>query len=174
MLVATSSGHLERSRHLAAACVFLVFASGCVTNHPFPRGAEVDVSGLVNELEAKGEDEDALFDITYVPFAHLDLQAFAENDDTARYPEGHAFISVRSWLPLFGIVDGDFELYDAEQSAYEKNELTSVLWGLWTRQRTTLQTGHGERTARNYSLLWIFDWGPSVDYDHAEEDPAPR
>ena len=158
-----------RSWQLVAVCVFLVFASGCVTNHPFVRGAELDVSGLVSELETKSGEDQALFDITYVPFAHLDLQVFAKNGGTERYPEGHAFVSMRSWLPLFGIVDGDIELYDAEQSAYEKQEFTSVLWGLWTRERKTIQTGHGERTEHNYSLLWILNWGPSVHYDQPAE-----
>jgi hypothetical protein len=165
MLVATSGDPLKRSWQRVAVCVFLVFGSGCVTNHRFVRGEELDVSALVSELETKSEEDDALFDITYVPFAHLDLQVFAENDENPHYPEGHAFISVRSWLPLFGIVDGNIELYDAEQAAYEKQEFRSLLWGLWTRERTTVQTGHGERTERNHSLLWILDWGPSAHYD---------
>ena len=165
MLVATSDGSLKRSCQRVAVCVFLVLASGCVTNHPFVRGAELDVPGLVSELEAKSEKEDALFDIHFFPFAHLDLQVFARNDDTERYPEGHAFISMRSWLPLFGIVDGDVELYDSEQSAYEKKEFRSVLWGLWTRERNTIQTSHGERIESNSNLFWILDWGPGVHYN---------
>ena len=54
MLVATSGDPLEGSRQLVAVAAFLVFASGCVTNHPFVRGAELDVSGLVSELSATG------------------------------------------------------------------------------------------------------------------------
>ena len=70
MLVATSGGPLERSWQLVAAVVFLVMASGCATNHDFVRGAELDLPGLVNTLETKSEEDDALFDITFVPLVH--------------------------------------------------------------------------------------------------------
>ena len=66
--------------------------------------------------------------------------------------------------PSKGIVDGGIELYDAERSAYEKNEFLSVLWGLWSRQQTTIPTAIGGRSELNYSLLWILNLGPRIKY----------
>lgn len=157
---------LNRMWRPFAALALVAFASGCAANHSFVRGETLDVSSLVSELDTiRGDDEDdALYDMTYIPFAHLDLQVFAKTEDTKRYPNGHTFASIRSWLPLFGIVDGEIELYDAERAAYEKNEFLSVLWGLWSQQRTTVQTAYGVRTERNYNLFWILNSGPRIKY----------
>ena len=77
---------------------------------------------------------------------------------------------MRSWLPLFGFVDGDFALYDEERTAYETGEFSSVFWGLWSRRLHTVQTRHGDRVERHFGLLWLFDVGPDVEYPaHARE-----
>jgi hypothetical protein len=156
----------------------LVTTGGCFSNHAFVRGADLDVPALATELASRDKDKgkkgDALVDVVYIPFAHMDLQVFAENEDVAHYPAGHAFVSVRSWLPLFGIVDGSVELYDAEQRVYERGDFTSILWGLWTRERTTIPTAHGERTERNGRFLWLLDWGRHVRYESIEEQSASR
>ena len=164
MHVAMTLGSMKHWQWIPLGIV-LALGSGCVSNHGFVRGAKLDVPALASELEALGEDEDALYDLTLIPFTHLDLQAFAQNDEMEDYPEGHAFISVRSWLPLFGIFDGGVELYDADHTAYETEAFRSILWGLWTRNRRTVQTLHGERTEHNYSLLWVLNSGPRVHYD---------
>jgi hypothetical protein len=155
-----------QSRRVLVAIALVAVTSGCVANHSFVHGDAINVSNLVSELDAikADDDHDALYDMTYIPFVYLDLQVFAQTEDTRRYPHGHTFGSVRSWLPLFGIVDGEIELFDAERSAYEKNEFRSVLWGLWSRRLTTIQTAIGERIERNYNLLWIFNSGPNIRY----------
>jgi hypothetical protein len=49
--------------------------------------------------------------------------------------------------------------------AYEKQQFKSLLWGLWSSVRKTVQTTHGERVELNRSLLWVLDWETSVRYD---------
>jgi len=165
MFSAKRGGLLEQGQWIVTACAFLLLTSGCVTNHPFVSGERLDVPELVTELETKDKDEKALVDLTYFPFAYLDLKLFTETEDTEHYPEGHTFVSVQSWLPLSLIVDAEIELFDVEQAGYETHEFTSVLWGLWSRHHQTIPTDHGERIERNYGLLWIFDFGPSIHYD---------
>jgi hypothetical protein len=53
----------------------------------------------------------------------------------------------------------------AEHLAYEKQQFKSLLWGLWSSVRKTVQTTHGERVELNRSLLWVLDWETSVRYD---------
>ncbi len=155
---------VQRAIALIAPLLLLTMSLGCVGNHSFPVGAALDVPGLVSELESKPETDDALFDLTYLPFLHLDLRTFGKRDERSSYPKGHESFSIRSWLPLFLIVDADVEFFDTEHAAYERNEFMAILWGLWARSEMTIQTHHGERVQRSGRLLWIFDWEDSVKY----------
>ncbi len=151
-----------------ALLLVLVTGTGCVSNHAFPLGGALDVPSLVRALDAHPADDDALFDVTYLPLLHLDLQTFSKTEEPPNYPEGHESFSIRSWLPLFLIVDGDVEFFDAEHAAFERTEFMAILWGLWARSEMTLQTAHGERVERSGRLLWLLDWDDSVEYvEHA-------
>lgn len=171
MHVRNTASCLRRTALLVALSAWLLLTTGCATNHPFVRGEPLDVPSLVDELESRtaGEGEDALFDVTYLPFAHANVQVFTRNDDTDDYPEGHIFFSVRAWLPLFGFANGEIERYDDEHAAYETMKFQSILWGLWSRLRTTVQTHHGPRTEGRGKLLWLLDWGPYVEYEGAAD-----
>ena len=159
--------HTLRIATSIALLLLLSTSAACVSNHSFSHGAALDVPDLVSGLEAQRDDEDALFDLTYLPLLHLDLQAFTETDEHPSYPEGHEFLSIRSWLPLFLVVDGEVEYFDTDHAAYERNEFTAVLWGLWARSKTTLRTLHGDRVARNSRVLWFLDWEDTVEYSQA-------
>ena len=174
MIERTAAHPRQRTGPMLALGAWLVMTTACATNHEFIRGEPLDVPSMVRKLEAQtaSEDEDALFEVAYFPFTHADLKVFARNDDTDHYPEGHIFFSARSWLPLFGIVDGHVEHYDTDHAAYEKTAFRSILWGLWTRTRTTVATHHGPRSERNGRFLWLFDWGPRVDYEGPAEGQA--
>lgn len=170
MFVATASGPVGRSGLWMAVCVLFSLASGCAANHAFVRGVALDVPALASELQDQPQDDRGLYEITYIPLTYLDAQIFVVTEDTKDYPKGHTLFSVRSWLPLFGVVDADVERYDAENSAYERSDFTSVLWGLWTGKRGIVQTTHGARSERTYRLFWFLDWGPRVHYERAAAD----
>ena len=167
-----SMSRANRSRPFLAALLWVLVSgsAGCAANHAFPHDAPLDVPALADELEALAEGEDALFDLTYWPLVHLDLETFSENTETENYSAGHQYISLRSWLPFFLFVDGEIARFDDENAAYEENEFTALLWGLWARTESTVQTLHGGRTERNGRFLWILSWEESVDYD----EPKPQ
>ncbi|MEM7408828.1 MAG: hypothetical protein AAF430_01165 [Myxococcota bacterium] len=159
-------GAAARSRlsvSLLAVLVFVVTGTGCAANHAFPEAAPAESRDLARALEAKPEAEDALFDLTYWPLLHLELQTFTERK-ASEHPEGYELLSVRSWLPFFVIVDGKVERFDTEHVGYEESAFEAVLWGLWARHQTTIQTLHGARVARTGRILWFVDWEDSVSY----------
>lgn len=159
-----ASRSLHRSR-LGLLCLVLVaVGAGCASNRTFPTGAPLDVPVLARDLEAQPEDEEALFDLAYWPLLHLDLSLFTESEEASDYPDGHTFFTIRSWLPAFMIVDGRVSFFDEAHAAYEENEFSAVLWGLWARNQLTIRTEHGDRVAREHRLLWIFGWDEPVEY----------
>ena len=128
------------------------------------RLGRTDVSGFASALDTKPDDEDALFDLTYVPGLHLDLETFSANEAGSHYPAGHQHVRIRSWLPLFMFVDGDVAHFDVEHAAYEQSTFRAILWGLWARSETKVQTRVGERVERSGRLLWLIDWDDAVEY----------
>ena len=148
-----------------AALVLCVIAStACVSNHVLPPIADIDAPGLAAELGARPGEADALIDVAYLPLVHLDLKTFSRNAAGEPLPEGHEYLSLRSWLPLFAVVDGEVAHFDADDAEFERSEFLAVLWGLWSQSRTTVQTSHGERIERDGRLLWLFDWDDSIEY----------
>lgn len=148
----------------------VAMAAGCASNHTFAPDREIDVETLIQKLEAQDDDEEALFDLAWLPLTYLHLELFTETDDEEHYPEGHSYVSMRAWLPLLTFLDGEVAFYDEAQTPYETHEFTSLLWGLYARQQTTIQTIHGARSEGRHRLLWILDFDPGARYADASAD----
>lgn len=116
------------------------------------------------------EGDKPLYDVTYVPLAHLDLHVYGPTDEDDDCPDGFVEANVQSALPLFGFVDGSLDKYDENHELYEHQEFESYFWGLFQRYNEEVATPQGLRRKRKSRILWILDWGGSTKYVEAPKE----
>lgn len=161
-------------RHATSAialCLTTTLLTSCAaSNYDFdrvtePRG-DARAAALEDDLleERVNDDDDALYDLDYVPLAHLDVHVFAASDGEDDYPPGHVEVDLEAYLPLAMLVDVTVDRYDEDRALYEHLDVFALLWGVFASHHEEILTPRGVRSESSYRLLWFIGWGTGPEY----------
>ena len=118
-------------------------------------------------------DEDALYDLKVIPFAHSRLAVFQETEqDGQGNPDGFVEADIEAYLPLFGILDVEVTRYTEDNRMSEHHEYNSYLWGIFQTHRELVDTRLGMRESRKKRFLWFFGWTSTPEYTRSPAQDA--
>lgn len=168
---------MQHTTQFIAIAAVAAMLSGCVVdNYNFAKVRTEDLGARTERLARElvqqhdKDGDDSLYDVTYIPLAHLDLHTFSAEDDS-NYPGGYVEADVESYLPLASFLDMKITRYDQDHKPYEEHEYKSYFWGLFAKHKERIATTRGLRKRSSYRLLWFIPWGGSAQY---VRDGAPE
>ncbi len=153
---------------LTVAC-----AAGCTTNPALilPDDAR---SADIAKLTEQGQSMPQAC-VYWIPLVHCEIAAITHSMRVRpHHPKGYCVANTETWGP-FGLFAAEFRAawFDDQNSFYEDDLHSTVLWGLVHRSRSLIRVPTGYRQEVQTRVLWFFNFGPFVRYETGEEIPKP-